>query len=375
MKEKCKRVLAFILFLCALFSSPFSAYAKNFNTTNAKALFWYRAQVNPASITMPTTFSVSGETMQSLGQIIILKNYDYTVSAKDTITASFKLSIPGLQSATASFNIGTYNADTPSLSATSSRTCKCTVDGDTLNITFSSTYQNEMADKQYWLIINPVVSSDVYSQKLIVKVESFVVDCESEQSSFFGKVKEALTNVINWLKEIRDKLVNGFTDVVDSISSFFSSLFAKLGQWFDKVGDWFSTLWDKLSGWFSDLFDKLKAWFEDVGDWFTAIGDRISDFFEKLWNRIWWGNEDGEESYVKPTISNKLLDILETLEEYRQKLKDTVDSMSSAADEVSDYISKGTSFVNGVMGVAGVGFSALVVFGVIFVLVRKVVGR
>lgn len=101
----------------------------------------------------------------------------------------------------------------------------------------------------------------------------------------------------------------------------------------------------------------------------------LSGFFEKLWNRIWWGNENGESEYVKPTISNKLLDILATLQDYQEKLKGTIDTIGSAASDVANYISAGTSFVNGVVGVAGAGFTALIVFGIVFVLVRKVVGR
>ena len=101
----------------------------------------------------------------------------------------------------------------------------------------------------------------------------------------------------------------------------------------------------------------------------------ISGFFEKLWNRIWWCNENGESEYVKPTISNKLLDILATLQDYQEKLKSTIDTIGSAASDVANYISAGTSFVNGVVGVAGAGFTVLIVFGIVFVLVRKVVGR
>ena len=70
-----------------------------------------------------------------------------------------------------------------------------------------------------------------------------------------------------------------------------------------------------------------------------------------------------------------MLDILATLQDYQEKLKGTIDTIGSAASDVANYISAGTSFVNGVVGVAGAGFTALIVFGIVFVLVRKVVGR
>ena len=94
-----------------------------------------------------------------------------------------------------------------------------------------------------------------------------------------------------------------------------------------------------------------------------------------MWNRIWWGNENGESEYEKPTINNKLNDILAKLEEYQAQLKSSIDTIGESADSVSGYISTATELVEGVIGVAGVGVTALIVFGMVFILVRKVVGR
>ena len=195
-------------------------------------------------------------------------------------------------------------------------------------------------------------------------ITGWTVNCKPGEVGFWNAVKEALTNVLTWLKEIRDKIVNGFNDLGKTISNQFSNLVKNVQSMIDSVNKWLS-----------DTLDNIKQFMSNVGKWFTNLGNSISGFFEKLWNRIWWGNENGESEYVKPTISNKLLDILATLQDYQEKLKSTIDTIGSAASDVANYISAGTSFVNGVVGVAGAGFTALIVFGIVFVLVRKVVGR
>lgn len=204
------------------------------------------------------------------------------------------------------------------------------------------------------------VSSHVFT----AKIADWTVNCEPGEVGFWNAVKEALTNVLTWLKEIRDKIVNGITEITNAIELQFHQLVEKLQSLFDDVTEWLF-----------NCVESIQDFMHNVGAWFTNLGNSISGFFEKLWNRIWWGNENGESEYVKPTISNKLLDILATLQDYQEKLKGTIDTIGSAANDVASYISAGTSFVNGVVGVAGAGFTALIVFGIVFVLVRKVVGR
>lgn len=191
---------------------------------------------------------------------------------------------------------------------------------------------------------------------------------ESEQTGFFNSVKE-------FFRELFQKLKSG----IDNIGSWFSELGNKITASFSELGnklrDFFTDLINNIKEQFQKISDNLKKFFDNVGQWFKDIGDRIGDFFEKLWNRIWWGNENGESEYQKPTINNKLSDILSVLQEYQQKLKDTISTISSSADQVSEYISTGTQLVNGIISVAGFGFTALIVFAMVFMLVRKVVGR
>lgn len=51
------------------------------------------------------------------------------------------------------------------------------------------------------------------------------------------------------------------------------------------------------------------------------------------------------------------------------------DSIDSAGQTASEYISKGTELFNGFMGIAPASVIALVAFGVVFLVIRKIVGR
>lgn len=118
------------------------------------------------------------------------------------------------------------------------------------------------------------VSSHVFT----AKIADWTVNCEPGEVGFWNAVKEALTNVLTWLKEIRDKIVNGFNDLGKTISNQFSNLVKNVQSMIDSVNKWLS-----------DTLDNIKQFMTNVGKWFTNLGNSISGFFEKLWNRIWWG--------------------------------------------------------------------------------------
>lgn len=182
-------------------------------------------------------------------------------------------------------------------------------------------------------------------------------------------------NIFDKFKQVLNDIKDGVLSLPKKITDLWDNLKAKLTTLIDTIKDKFSELSKSISGFFTDLKTNLTTWFNNVKTWFSSLGDRISGFFDKLWNRIYWGNENGESEYDKPVIDNKLNDILSKLQEYQLNLKGSIDTISSASADVSTYIAKGTELVNGVVGVAGTGFTALIVFGIVFVLVRKVVGR
>lgn len=164
------------------------------------------------------------------------------------------------------------------------------------------------------------------------------------------------------------RILDFIKSIPDSISNLFSGLTNSLRDWFNNVGDWFSDLGNSIGQWFTDLKNNISTFF-------TNLGNNISGFFEKLWNRIYWGNENGESEYQPPTFSSSLDDVLDKIDEYIQQLDDTNSDIEDAKNESVAYVEQATSVINSLFGVFPSVLIALVVFGVVFIFCRKVVGR
>lgn len=173
-----------------------------------------------------------------------------------------------------------------------------------------------------------------------------------------------LDTLIDWVEGIFDNL----SDLPSKIGDFFTNLTNSIKGWFEDVGDWFTDLGNDLSAWFSDLGDRISGFF-------TNLGNSISGFFEKLWNRIWWGNENGESEYQPPVFGTSLDEVLDTLDGYIQQLDDTNQQIEDSKNTSVQYVEQGTEVINTIFGVFPSILIALVVFGVVFIFCRKVVGR
>ncbi len=66
---------------------------------------------------------------------------------------------------------------------------------------------------------------------------------------------------------------------------------------------------------------------------------------------------------------------IDTMNGWLDQLDAFADSIDSAGQTASEYISKGTELFNGFMGIAPASVIALVAFGVVFLVIRKIVGR
>ena len=66
---------------------------------------------------------------------------------------------------------------------------------------------------------------------------------------------------------------------------------------------------------------------------------------------------------------------IDTMNGWLDQLNEFADSIESAGDTAKDYISKGTELFNGFMGVAPASVIALIAFGIVFLVIRKIVGR
>lgn len=197
---------------------------------------------------------------------------------------------------------------------------------------------------------------------------AFGLNVSVEQTS---ETNGLLNTLIGWVEDIFENL----KQLPNKISGFFSDLKNNLSDWFDSVGDWFSDLGDSLSDWFSDIGDWFVNLGNEISGFFTDIGDRISNFFEKLWNRIYWGNENGESEYDPPVFGGAIDEVLDKLDEYIKQLDDTNEQIQNATDTSVAYVEQGTAVINSIFGVFPSVMTALVVFGIVFIFCRKVVGR
>lgn len=66
---------------------------------------------------------------------------------------------------------------------------------------------------------------------------------------------------------------------------------------------------------------------------------------------------------------------IDTMNGWLDQLDEFANSIDSAGQTASAYISKGTELFNGFMGIAPASVIALVAFGVVFLVIRKIVGR
>lgn len=83
----------------------------------------------------------------------------------------------------------------------------------------------------------------------------------------------------------------------------------------------------------------------------------------------------GSDSPPLDTDISAFQSAIDTMNSWLDQLDEFADSIDSAGQTVSQYISKGTELFNGFMGIAPASVIALVAFGVVFLVIRKIVGR
>lgn len=83
----------------------------------------------------------------------------------------------------------------------------------------------------------------------------------------------------------------------------------------------------------------------------------------------------GSDSPPLDTDISAFQSAIDTMNGWLDQLDAFADSIDSAGQTVSAYISKGTELFNGFMGIAPASVIALVAFGVVFLVIRKIVGR
>lgn len=83
----------------------------------------------------------------------------------------------------------------------------------------------------------------------------------------------------------------------------------------------------------------------------------------------------GSDSPPLDTDISAFQSAIDTMNGWLDQLNEFSDTIETAGDTAKDYISKGTELFNGFMGVAPASVLALISFGIVFLVIRKVVGR
>lgn len=146
----------------------------------------------------------------------------------------------------------------------------------------------------------------------------------------------------------------------------------------NSIKEGFAKLWE----WLQNIWNTIKEIPTKIGQFITNLGDRISTFFSNLtnsikgfftdlWDKIW----NGDGSVPPFDNNNKFAQVIEKLNEWTAKIKEFSGSVDSSADTVTGYLQSGTSFLNSAMGAFPAALTAVLGFALVFIVVRKVVGR
>lgn len=329
--NKLKRILI-VLFSAALFLIPFNAYgAENITLTNPSIMFMVGSSgygvtdpvFNGNLNQLPTQFNINSN---QITQLQISWRLEGNFVEGDTINLHLTSSLGSVSYSSGNLYIKEENDESNRITAIQYSDYSLSYEVKT-----SSSYIN------FHFVSNQIRKSSDSTNPSTRFNLSYQV--ESADTGL-------LRNILDFIKTIPTK-----------IGDFFSNLINNLQTLFENVGDWFAELGDKISGFFQDL------------------GNSISGFFEKLWNRIYWGNEEGESEYEPPVFSSGLDEALDQIDGYIAQLDDTNTEIENAKNESVAYVEQGTTVINTIFGVFPSVLTALVVFGVVFIFCRKVVGR
>lgn len=190
-----------------------------------------------------------------------------------------------------------------------------------------------------------------YSYRIYVDLKTYGIVCNSSTVNFVDQWDLHIIKPFPDENLIEEKKTQGM-----------------ISQLISDIADWFSNLIEKMGNFFTELGNK-------IGGFFTDLANKIGDFFTKLWNKIWWGNEAGESEYEPPDVGSKFDEVIASLNDWLSQLKGFSDTVDSQGDEVADYISTGSDFATKFLTYAPAPILIFLTFGIVFVVVRKVVGR
>lgn len=131
----------------------------------------------------------------------------------------------------------------------------------------------------------------------------------------------------------------------------------------------------KLSSWTShnnDYTNKPPVITLSNVSFIDVTNENLDQSLDKFGDRL--ENAGSDEPALDTDIS-AFQSAIDTMNGWLDQLDEFADSIDAAGQTANEYISKGTEIFNGFMSVAPAAVIALVAFGVVFIVVRKIVGR
>lgn len=186
-------------------------------------------------------------------------------------------------------------------------------------------------------------------------------------------------SIINWVKNVASNVTQIGSNIVSSVTNGLSNLGNNLNTWLTGVKDGITNKLESVKTSIQNSIDNIQ-------NWFVNLGDRISDFFTMLKNYLLYFrhpvtvNSDGVpvDSSGNPIYTNPfesaLNDVKTQFEEWIDNINDFIDSIGSSADSVSTQLST-FKLIYERFSAAVPWISGVILFAVIFFVIRKIVGR
>ena len=137
--------------------------------------------------------------------------------------------------------------------------------------------------------------------KIIVAVAKALVEAGPKIFEAFGrifggaweKITEIFSGIVDWFKDIFEKLKMWAVSVYTKIIAWFKSIFEGLRNWalgiYTKITGFFQDIWNSITGVFSKVGEFFSNVFRNAVDGVKGAFNGIKQWFSDLWQNIWNG--------------------------------------------------------------------------------------